>query len=61
VNNNQCNGPDCNNKVRGDESRIPDRGTRTGVQDTYGADLSEDATNRVRGMTQDTQSDSEAA
>ena len=53
----ESNGPDSNSRVRGDESKLPDRGTRTGVTDTYGADLSEDAKNRVRGMTQDTQSD----
>lgn len=52
-----CNGPDCNSRVQGDDRRIPDRGTKTGVTDSYDSDLSEDATNRVRKMTKDTQSD----
>lgn len=34
-----------NDDVRGDSKSIPDRGTSTGVDDTYGADLSPDATN----------------
>lgn len=34
------------NRVRGDEKEMPDRGTSTGVTDTYGATLGEDAINR---------------
>lgn len=30
-------------------SNLPDRGTRVGVTDTYGADLSGSATNKVSG------------
>jgi hypothetical protein len=41
-------------KVQGDETAMPNKGTGTGVTDTYGADLSQDATNRegsIRGAT----------
>lgn len=41
-------------ELQGDSKAIPDRGTGTGVTDSYGADLSADATNRlgsIRGMT----------
>jgi hypothetical protein len=31
--------------VRGDTRALPDRGTSAGVEDTYGADLSQNATN----------------
>lgn len=42
---------DCNYKptgdLQGDTKAMPDRGTTTGLNgDTYGADLSQDATNR---------------
>jgi hypothetical protein len=43
-----------NGKVQGDDNALPNRGTSTGVSDTYGADLSQDATNRegsIRGAT----------
>lgn len=61
MNDNTGNGPEANSRVQGDETRIKSQGSRTGVIDTYGSDLSPDATNRVRGMSQDTQSDREAA
>jgi len=32
--------------VRGDEKAMPDKGTSTGVIDTYGADVGQDARNR---------------
>lgn len=34
-----------NEVVRGDSKEVPDRGTSTGVTDTYGAELGGDATN----------------
>ena len=46
-----------NDTVRGDNRPLPDKGTGTGVTDTYGSDISRDSTNRIRGMTSDTQSD----
>lgn len=36
--------------LQGDSKPMPDRGTGSGVTDTYGADISEDATNRLGGM-----------
>lgn len=52
---------DCNYKpngeVQGDSRSIPDRGVSTGVSDTYGADLSGDATNRTGGMGRAAKSD----
>lgn len=39
--------PDDSGVVRGDSGAMPDRGTKTGMNgDTYGADLSTNATNR---------------
>lgn len=46
-----------NGEVQGDNKAIPDRGTGTGVSDTYGADLTIGATNRIGGITSDTKSD----
>lgn len=44
--------------LQGDNSPIPDRGTGTGLNgDTYGFDLSVDATNRIVGITGSTRSD----
>lgn len=57
----QGNGPEANSRVQGDEKHLPNRGSRTGVEDSYGADLSPDATNKVRGLSRDTQSDAEEA
>lgn len=36
--------------LQGDTKPMPDRGVTTGVTDTYGADLSGDATNRQGSM-----------
>lgn len=36
-----------NDTVRGDDRPMKDRGTSSGVTDTYGADLGADATNRL--------------
>jgi hypothetical protein len=44
-------------EVQGDDRELPDRGTSTGVTDTYGADLSVDATNRRGSITNATKSD----
>jgi hypothetical protein len=43
-----------NGEVQGDSTGMPNRGTSTGVTDTYGADLSQGADNRmgsIRGST----------
>lgn len=40
------NGEPRNSVVRGDERDMPDKGTSTGVSDTYGADVSPTSTNR---------------
>ena len=37
-------------ELQGDSKPMPNRGVSTGVTDTYGADLSGDATNRLGGM-----------
>lgn len=34
-------------ELQGDAGKLPDRGTETGVTDTYGADLGQNATNRM--------------
>ncbi len=44
-------------ELSGDTKSMPDKGTSTGVSDTYGADLSVDATNSHGGMGRDTKSD----
>ena len=49
--------PDGGDQVRGDTSTLRDKGTRTGVVDSYGADLGQDATNRAGGMASGTKSD----
>jgi len=46
-----------NGELQGDSKPIPDRGSETGVTDTYGADLSPDAKNRLGGIRGATQSD----
>lgn len=43
--------------LRGDDKAMPDRGTSTGVTDTYGADLSQTAKNRKGGISGATGSD----
>lgn len=49
--------PDGAGVVRGDSGAMPDRGTKTGMNgDTYGADLSPEATNRQGGISGATQS-----
>lgn len=45
-----------NDVVRGDSKPMPDRGTSTGVEDLYGADLGVDAMNK-RGRLSGTDSD----
>lgn len=37
-------------ELQGDTKPMPDRGVKTGVTDTYGADLSGDAVNRIASM-----------
>lgn len=50
--------PDGGDSVRGDTGAIPDRGTGTGFNgDTYGADTSPEATNRISGIRGATRSD----
>lgn len=44
-------------KVEGAPGGIPSRGVTTGVTDTYGADLTGDATNRMGSMSGATKSD----
>ncbi|THF55918.1 hypothetical protein [Pseudothauera rhizosphaerae] len=39
-----------NGELQGDNRPMPNRGTGTGVGDTYGADISPDATNREGGF-----------
>ena len=44
--------------VQGDSHGMPNRGTSTGMNgDTYGADLSQSGTNRMKGIRQDAKSD----
>lgn len=43
--------------VGGGNDSMPNRGTSTGVTDTYGADLSQGADNRIRGFAAATRSD----
>lgn len=45
------------NEIRGDDRAIPDRGSKSGVTDTYGADLSPDAKNGIGGISGSTKSD----
>lgn len=44
-------------ELQGDTRAMPDRGTSTGVTDSYGADLGADATNREGSISSSTQSD----
>lgn len=44
-------------ELQGDSRSIPDRGTSEGVSDTYGADLSQNATNREGSIRSSTRSD----
>lgn len=46
-----------NGELQGDTGSIPDRGTSEGVTDTYGADVSQNATNRIGGIRPSTRSD----
>lgn len=45
-------------ELQGDDKPMPDRGTSSGVSDTYGADLGQEATNRIGSITSATKSDS---
>lgn len=52
--------PDGGDQVRGDTKAMPDRGCTTGLNgDTYGADIGCEATNRIRGISGATQSDTD--
>jgi len=44
-------------ELQGDTKPMPDRGTSTGVSDTYGADLSQGASNSMGGISGATKSD----
>lgn len=44
-------------ELQGDTKAMPDRGTATGVTDSYGADLGQGADNRMGSITGDTGSD----
>jgi hypothetical protein len=44
-------------ELQGDTRSMPDRGTSSGVSDTYGADLGQDATNREGSIKSTSQSD----
>jgi hypothetical protein len=46
-----------NGELQGDTKPMPDRGTSTGVTDTYGADIGQDATNTMDRMGGSTKSD----
>lgn len=46
-----------NGDLQGDTTPMPDRGTGTSVTDTYGCDLSGDATNSMGSITSATKSD----
>lgn len=52
------NRPNADGSLRGDDKPVPNKGTRTNVTDTYGADLSLTATNRQGGISGATKSDS---
>lgn len=49
--------PNKDGSLRGDTRSMPDRGTMTGVTDTYGADLGRDSLNRKGSITGATKSD----
>ena len=51
------NRPNADGSLRGDDKPMPNRGTGTGVVDTYGADLSPTAKNRLGSITGATKSD----
>ena len=44
-------------QLQGDTKPMPNQGTATGVTDTYGADLSQSADNRIGTITGSTKSD----
>ena len=44
-------------ELQGDSSGMPNKGTSTGVTDTYGADIGPSATNREGGIAGSTKSD----
>lgn len=46
-----------NGELQGDTAPMPDRGTDTGVTDTYGANLGQSADNRLGGIADATKSD----
>ena len=45
-------------ELQGDTSAIPNRGVSSGLSDTYGADVSESATNSMGKITSSTKSES---
>lgn len=44
-------------KLQGDDKPMPNQGTSTGVTDTYGADLSQGADNRIGSIVGSSKSD----
>ncbi len=44
-------------KLQGDDKPMPNQGTSTGVTDTYGADLSQGADNRIGSIVRSSKSD----
>lgn len=44
-------------ELQGDDKPMPDQGTGTGVTDTYGADLSQSADNRIGSIVGSSKSD----
>jgi hypothetical protein len=46
-----------NGELQGDNSPMPNKGTETGVTDTYGADLGQSADNRQGAISHATRSD----
>lgn len=49
--------PRPNGEVQGDDTTMRDAGHKTGVTDTYGADISSGATNKIGSIKGDTKSD----
>jgi hypothetical protein len=52
----EANNRPSNTELRGDDKGMPDRGTSTGVTDTYGADLGQSAKNSMGSITGATKS-----
>ncbi len=46
-----------NGELQGDDKPMPNQGTDTGVTDTYGADLGQNATNRTGSIVGSSKSD----